>query len=163
VQYSCVCAALTFLFLFARSYPPAIEDAEGAIKYLRDNTGIEDSLYVHASMVEQFKFYCQRLNCIEPASFYYGSTGWPCCGREGNAAALTNTDDDLHSDLGSFLNYKNARTKWFLFTDRSGHWDYVGRNEPKLIEDILKKLNYEQKIAKRFRGVLVCSFSRKTN
>ena len=160
IEYSfqtlCIFTAMIFLYLVSLSNVE-IEDAKEAVKYLRDNIGVEDSLYVHASMVEQFKLYCRMLNCVN-GTYYYGKTGAPCCVRKENID-LRNNAYDLQNDLHSFMRYNKVKTRWFLFTGRSAHWNRIGRDESEIIGNIFKSVNCEEKLRKSFYGVLIYSFN----
>jgi len=160
IRFLCVGAAGALLyFLFLSNSVSAsdivMEDAQAAVNYLKANIGPKESLYVHASMVEQFKVYCRLLNC-DNISYYYGHTAAPCCPRNAN---LVRDDNGyaLQNGLKSFMQYKDKRRRWFLFSDR-GHWRYVGRNEAELIRASLKHMGCEEAGEKRFRGVLVYAF-----
>jgi hypothetical protein len=81
------CFALVFgyaaLLYFGPSYQPR-EDAERAIAYLKENMDVKDTLYVHASMNEQFKLYSRKWS-IDDRLVFYGDAGWPCCPRRNSS------------------------------------------------------------------------------
>jgi uncharacterized membrane protein len=153
VHFGSVAGGIAFLLLFSR-FDISRENAEGAVKYLRDNLSVEDSLYVHTSMVEQFKFYCNIAAC-DNIHYYYGSTGAPCCMRK---PLRDNSIEGLHADLSNFMNYKAATRRWFLFRDSPSHWEFVGRDESQLSVDTLKVMNCErEKVIRSFRGTVIYS------
>jgi 4-amino-4-deoxy-L-arabinose transferase-like glycosyltransferase len=156
VRGGCVAAVLAFAFVHVLHYSKAAseEDAEGAIRYLTANAAPGDSVYVHASMFEQFKFYRPRMPATEGVSYFYGNTGWRCCTRHHGSYYTDGADySGMRQDLSSFLASGSAKTMWFLFIDRPGDWYW--RNDPKFVKDALDGVRCAQDHVIRFRGVLL--------
>ena len=112
------------------------ENPQDAIACLKAEFHDGDGLYVHASMEENFKLYARLLN-FRPVGVQWGNTGWPCCPRHvefwrGRGSVLR-VDEDLTRLYGTAL----PERLWILETLRASHWDYIGLNEPAVLEELL--------------------------
>jgi 4-amino-4-deoxy-L-arabinose transferase-like glycosyltransferase len=159
VQCVCVAVVMGFLSFHVLHYPKSAseDDAEDAIKYLMVSEEPGDSVYVHASMFEQFKFYHGKMPGKDGVAYYYGNTGWRCCTRR-NGSYYTDKDDysGLRKDLKSFLSSKKAGTTWFIFIDRPGDWYW--RDDPKFVKGVFESVKCGQTRETKFRGALIYGF-----
>src|SRR4029453_6949026 len=89
-------------------------------------------------------------------SYYFGHTGWRCCTRR-NGSYFTDTDNSrVRDDLFSFLTGNIANTMWFVFIDRPGDW--IFRDDPKIVKNLLASAKCNEGSEKKLRGVLIHSY-----
>ena len=78
--------SVLLLYMVAKGISPfflheTIEDSENAVRYLSKNVVPRDTVYVHASMREQFKLY-SRIIPVSSRKVVWGNISWPCCPRD---------------------------------------------------------------------------------
>jgi uncharacterized membrane protein len=113
---------------FAEEY----EDSEGAIAYVAQRLQANDVLYIHATMLEQFKLY----NRAPPvtARIVYGKIGMPCCPRKDYRSPQQESAKDIADEILALSNVAAGRLLWLLITDRALHRVYARRNETEIFE-----------------------------
>jgi len=131
-----------------------IEDSECAVRYLSDHVEAHGTIYVHASMREQFKFY-SRLTPVHSSKVVWGKIGSPCCPRDLSLDQKKQIRDILPAELARLAIPEASTSIWFLYTDRADHWDRLGRNDPQAFESWLTKAGYVHAQVIRFRGVRI--------
>jgi len=130
-----------------------MEESESAVRHLSEKVKTSDTIYVHASMREQFKLY-SRLTPVSGQAVVWGNIGRPCCIRD---AALEEQEDlrsILRAEMARLEFPENSGSLWLLFTDRPGHWRR-GRNDPEIFERWLTRAGCFHTEAILFRGVRI--------
>ncbi len=104
------------------------EDLHGAFRYLKQHVAEQDLVLVHAAVREGFLLYAAMDGWQGPAPIF-GSTGWPCCARNRDAAPRRSTEQSTVRDLDRMIP-KNFRGRiWLYYPTRPSHWDYTGLDE----------------------------------
>ena len=133
------------------------EDMASAVSYLRSSVQSGDIVWVHASCAETFKLYA-RMTGWNDAGVRFGHTGWPCCPRGIAVDAGSGKDDDVRGDLNSGVPTSFTGTVWLVYTNRSYHWDYVGVDQSKIMEDVMRERGCIQKPTPTFFNIGVSEF-----
>jgi len=126
----------------------ALEDSEQAVRYLSEKVQTGETVYVHASMREQFKLY-SRLTPVAASKIVWGNVNAPCCPRG------TSLDGGQEMDMAGIETNEKNGSIWFLFTDRPGYWDRLGRHDPEIANRWLAEAGCPHTEAVSFPGVRI--------
>jgi hypothetical protein len=67
-------------------------------------------------------------------------------------------EDDVRSDLNSGVPTSFSGTVWLLYTTRTAHWEFVGVDQTKVMEDVFRERGCLQKATPSFYNIGVGSF-----
>ena len=158
-------AVPVFLFVTTVGVEPFFagdhEDSEAAIDYLAQRVQMDDVLYIHATMREQFKLYGQTL----PAgigSVVYGKIGAPCCPRRDYRNPRLEASEDISGGVGGLSKAAAGRYLWLLSTDRELHRLQVQRNDVEIFDRGLASQGCRKIDEVRFVGVYIGRFDCKS-
>jgi hypothetical protein len=158
-------AVPVFLFVTTVGVEPFFagdhEDSEAAIDYLAQRVQMDDVLYIHATMREQFKLYGQTL----PAgigSVVYGKIGAPCCPRRDYRNPRLEASEDISGEIGGLSKAAAGRYLWLLSTDRELHRLQVQRNDVEIFDRGLASQGCRKIDEVRFVGVYIGRFDCKS-
>jgi hypothetical protein len=133
------------------------EDVASAISYLRSNVQPGDIVWVHASSAETFKLY-GRMTGWHDAGVRFGHTGWPCCPRGIAVDAGSGKNDDVRGDLNSGVPSGFRGKVWLFYTNRTFHWDYVGVDQSKIMENVFRERGCIERPTPSFYNIGVSEF-----
>ena len=69
----------------------------------------------------------------------YGNTGWGCCIR-GEIGMPDRGEGEVLREAADIRSHADTSTAWLLFTDRSGEWEEIQRNDPEIVVGRLREL-----------------------
>lgn len=136
---------------FVRDDGETQEDVAAAADYIKVRIREQDSLYLAASMHEQFRYYNRR-QPLQGSRIIYGKVASPCCRREpGFAISESSVDQDVET---IFAADQSIHKLFAVFTDR-------GKVNPFPVQMYVRKLsdkgcNLSER--KKFPGVAVLTF-----
>lgn len=133
------------------------EDVASMISFLRSNVRQGDLLWVHASCSESFKLYAKMTDWSD-VSARVGHTGWPCCPRGFPAIKGSGTEESVRSDLNSGIPGDFSGRVWLLYTKRADHWEFVGVNEPRIMDSVFRERGCNQRPTPVFHNIGVSLF-----
>lgn len=134
-----------------------LEDVASTISFLRSNVQPEDLLWVHASSSEDFKLYA-KMTGWSNVPVRFGHTGWPCCPRGIPATKDSGREEDVRRDLNSGIPSNFSGKIWLLYTTRPDHWRFIGLDEPRIMDAVLRERGCLQKRTPSFHNVGVSLF-----
>ena len=134
-----------------------MEDSESAVRYMSATVAGADTIYVHATMREQFKLY-SRLTPVDGRAVVWGNIGWPCCPRGISRDQEQESGRVIEAEMARLECPENEASLWLLFTDRPGSW--VRRNDPELFDRWLSRAGCFHTAAMSFHGVRIDKYRR---
>jgi 4-amino-4-deoxy-L-arabinose transferase-like glycosyltransferase len=133
------------------------EDSEEAVAYLAQRIQVNDLLYIHATMREQFKLY-SGIRPVATTNIVYGKIGMPCCPRKDYRAPGQESIRDIASEIFALSSAGAGGSLWLLVTDRPLHWFHVQRNDIEIFGRGLTSQGCKKIEEARFTGVYVGRF-----
>jgi Dolichyl-phosphate-mannose-protein mannosyltransferase len=136
-----------------------VEDAVGAIRYLSQEHGNRDLLYVHSTMYEHYKFYTKHFP-ITMGRVIQGKIGSPCCPRDYFNDRGLSASDVMPAELARLEMPGNSITVRLLLTDRPDHWySFIRRDEPYEFEKGLTDKGCFRAETKKFKGIQIQEYN----
>jgi hypothetical protein len=133
------------------------EDFASAIAHLQSRARPADTIWVHASSVEAFKFYA-RLRAWTPPAVVYGATGWPCCPRGVRIVRGARDAAWARADLEREVPPGFSGRLWLLHTALAEHWRFVGVDEAGILQEILSARGCQIDATPTFTNVGLSAF-----
>ena len=134
------------------------EDVGSAVAWLKSAVRDGDSLYVHASVQEEFKLYSRLLGFAPPA-VQLGNTGWPCCPRHVESWKHRGSVDLMEKDIARLYPVSLPARLWELHTLRTEHWTYVGLDEGNALQALLIQRGCTLALYREWRNIAVSRFN----
>lgn len=134
------------------------EDSEEAVAYLSQQVEAKDILYVHTTMLEQFKLYT-RTQPVAASRIVYGKIGMPCCPRSGYTSPRGESEKDISDEIFGLSSAAAGRLLWVLITNRGAHWFYMQRNDIDILERGLDTQGCKKLGEEKLTGVYVAKFA----
>jgi hypothetical protein len=141
--------------LAAQNIP--LEDMESAMRFLRADVHAGDLVWVHASVSEDFKLY-RRMAGWNGPPVQFGNTGWPCCPRGIAAVKGTGREADVRNDIDRAIPMNFRGRVWLVYTTRPEHWEFVGIDESRILNDLFRERGCRRVPAPFFHGIGVGIF-----
>jgi hypothetical protein len=134
------------------------EDVGGAVAWLQSAFQDGDSLYVHASVQEEFKLY-SRLLGFAPSALQLGNTGWPCCPRRVESWKHRGAVDLIERDIARLYPASLPARLWTLHTLRTEHWAYIGLDEGNALQALLIQRGCTLALYRQWHNIAVSRFN----
>jgi hypothetical protein len=149
-----VLAGAILVHLASRKYV-AWEDSRGALAYVHSHLRPGDVIYLHASLLEESKFYFQMWQWSD-APVRFGDTGVPCCPRATDLESKNKSASHLKDDVMR-MRVGDPSRLWFVYTSRANYWElpFVRRDEPVQIDTLLGRLGCPAESRTPFHNVEV--------
>ena len=139
---------LAVVAVLTNQYEGGSEQSSLAYRRLRAMVGPGDVVFVHRSMQQQFELE-EKLQGPMATKVMFGMTGPGCCARpEPPPSSKSSVSMDLEPAF-----HEHVRRIWFYHTNRKGLWDYLGLDEPKVVDEVLRAHGYRTAFAEQLRLV----------
>lgn len=131
------------------------EQSSVAYSVLRRMAGPGDVVFVHRSMRQQFELEAQMQGPLA-AEIVFGATGPGCCARP---EPPESSEFTVTEDLGRAM-ARNPTRIWSYHTLRRELWAYLGLEEPKILDAVLRSHGFHVNYQSHLRMVSVDAYER---
>ncbi|HEU0119247.1 MAG TPA: glycosyltransferase family 39 protein [Bryobacteraceae bacterium] len=131
------------------------EQSSVAYSVLKRMAGPGDVVFVHRSMRQQFELEAQMQGPLA-AEIVFGATGPGCCARP---EPPESSEFTVTEDLGRAM-ARNPTRIWSYHTLRRELWAYLGLEEPKILDAVLRSHGFHVNYQSHLRMVSVDAYER---